>query len=120
MVKEKTTTLPHIRYADVNVFVEEAKNIENHRPAIVVVWEKGKKPLMRIIPSNKWDGEMARIEEILSGLFSHETLHIWLGRVFGEQATIKLDWLPKPQSWEEFMTGVFGWNLRQKEVETLK
>ena len=111
MVNESAQTLPRIRYADVNVFVEEAKNIENHRPAIVVVW-KGKKALMRIIPSKKWIQEMERIEESLSGLFSHETLHIWLGVVFGEQATMGLDKLPKPTNLEDYLSGIFGWGLR--------
>jgi len=111
VAKKEAQTLPHIRYANLDVFVEEAIHIENHRPAIVVVWEKGKKALMRIIPSKKWEGELERIEQSLSGLISHETLHIWLGLVFGEQATKKLDNLPKPNNWEDYLTGVHGWNL---------
>ena len=112
MAKKETATLPRIRYANVDVFVEEVVNIKNHRPAIVVVWAKGKKPLMRIIPSKKWDGEMERIEESLSGLFSHETIHIWLGAVLGEQATMGLDKLPKPTNLEDYLAGVFGWGLK--------
>jgi len=110
MAKKEAATPPRIRYANVDVFIEEAVNIENHRPAIVVLHEK-RKERMRIIPSKKWDGEMERIEEILSGVFSHETLHIWLGRVFGVRATKKLDNLPKPTNSEDYVAGVFGWNL---------
>jgi len=116
VAKKDAERLPSIRYADVNVFVEEAQNIENHRPAIVVVWRKGKKAVMRIIPSKKWEGEMERIEESVSGLFSHETIHIWLGVVLGEQATMGLDKLPKPTNWEEYLSGVYGWNLGGDKV----
>jgi len=65
---------------------------------------------MRIIPSKKW-GESE--EESLHGLFSHETLHIWLGIHLGEQATKALDKLPKPTSQEDYRMGVFGWGLRE-------
>jgi len=109
MAKKETRTLPRIRYANVNIYVEEAVNIWNHRPAIVVVWKKRKQALMRIIPSRQWRDD--NIEENLGGLFSHEILHIWLGKVFGLRITMKLDKLPKPNNWEEFMTGVFGWGL---------
>lgn len=111
MAKKSASTFPRIDYSNINVFVEEAKNIEHHSPAIVVLWEKGKKPLMRIIPSKKWEELMGLIEETMSGLFSHETIHIWLGIVFGEQATKKLDNLPKPTNWEDYLTGVSGWGL---------
>jgi len=112
VAKKDAQTLPHIRYANVDVFVEEAIRIESHSPAIVVVWEKGKKARIRIIPSKKWEGEMERAEESLSGLFSHETLHIWLGRVFGKHVTKMLDKLPKPNNWEDYSAGVFGWGLK--------
>jgi len=112
MAKKEAQTLSNIRYANLDVFVEEAIRMENHRPAIVVVWTKGKKARMRIIPSKKWDGEMERIDESLSGLFSHETIHIWLGRVFGKRACKKLDKLPKPKNSEEYVSGVFGWGLK--------
>lgn len=116
MAKKEAQRVPRVRYADVNVYVEEAKYIKNHRPAIVVVWKRGKKAVMRIIPSEKWEGEMERIEESLSGLFSHETLHIWLGRVFGEEAMKKLDKLPKPANSEDYSAGVFGWGLEGDKV----
>jgi len=111
MAKKNAKTLPHIRYANLDIFVEEAIHIENHRPAIVVLHEKGKER-MRIIPSKKWDGVMERIDESLTGLFSHETLHIWLGRVFGQRTSKKLDKLPKPNNLEDYLSGVFGWGLK--------
>jgi len=119
MAKKEARTLPHIRYANLDIFVEEAIRIENHSPAMVVLHEKGKERI-RIIPSKKWDGEAERIDESLSGLFSHETLHIWLGRVFGKRTTKKLDNLPKPKNGEEYMSGVFGWNLGGDKTSKLE
>lgn len=120
MAKKNAGAFPHLDYSNINIFVEEAIRIENHRPAIVVVWTQEKignyvrvDAVMRIIPSTKWENPrlLKRIQSQLSGLLSHETLHMWLGIHLGEQATMGLDKLPKPANMREYMSGVFGWNL---------
>ena len=91
-------------YSCLDIFVEEAKNIEDHLPAMVVQFEGHKTPRIRIIPSRRYKNP-PDIEGYV-GLFVHESLHIWLWRNFSLEASQKLDNLPK--TIEEAYFGVFG------------
>jgi hypothetical protein len=65
---------------------------------------------IRIIPSKLWGEELSTYV----GLLIHESLHELL---FGYLSNVspdffsKLDNLPRPTSLEDFLTGVWGWNL---------
>jgi len=92
-------------YSEVDIFVEEAKHIDFHLPAMVVQF-KGGKPRIRIIPSRRYK-EVPDIRGYVA-TFVHETLHIWLWKTFGPEVSEKLDNLPFPITKEEFYSGVWG------------
>jgi len=121
VAKKNAQRLPHLDYSDIDVYVEEAKNIEVHKPAMVTVFGFAviltTKPRIRIIPSKEW-GEAAA--EQCVGLFSHESIHVWLAKNIAPHLSGRLDFLPRPESIEEARTGVFGLGLRWEVKEFLK
>jgi len=113
VAKKDAKTFSRIDYSDIDIYVEEVKNIEVHRPAMVTVFGYAviltAKPRIRIIPSKKWGKYVA---EQCVGLLSHESLHVWLIKNVGPEVSKRLDFLPRPESIEEMQSGVFGLALR--------
>jgi len=95
-------------YSNVDLFIEEAKNIDAHLPAMVVQLKKGKAPRIRIIPSKKWKRSRLTINLCL-GLLVHDSLHISLWRNLNLQVAEAMDNLPRPKTSEEFYSGVWGY-----------
>jgi len=119
MAKKSAKTFPHIDYSNVDIYVEEAERIDSHSPAMVTVFGYSvivtTEPKMRIIPSKKWEDNV----EECAGLFSHESIHMWLLKNIGPRVSMRLDFLPRPKNIEELESGVFGLSLRW-EVKQLK
>jgi len=116
MAEKNAGAFPHIDYSNIDIYVEEAKNIEVHRPAMVTLLTFIVSPArIRIIPAKQWNDD---IEEY-TALFSHESLHIWLANNVSPNTCARLDLLPRPKSKEEMFGGVFGLGLTIEELMKL-
>lgn len=98
-------------YSNMDIFSEEAVNIDHHLPAMVVSFKGRKPPRIRIIPSKKYKNP-AHIEGFAATIV-HETIHIWLWRNFGLLTSSALDNLPFPRTLDEFYSGVYGWKDKE-------
>ena len=118
MVKKTASASSRIDYSQVDIYVEEFKNIENHRPSMVqyteIDFEKRRHVTskIRIMPSKLWPEDP--VGDVI-GLLVHESLHTWLLFNFGGKQCMQMDNLPEPTNTEEFLSGVFGWNLNKFE-----
>lgn len=113
MAKKNAGAFPHLDYSNIDIFVEEAIRIENHRPAMVTVFNFIVSPArIRIIPCKLWNDDIAEYV----ALFSHESIHIWLANNISPNACARLDLLPRPKGKEEMFGGVFGLGITIEEL----
>jgi len=112
-----STRSRRVDYSNVDIYFEEAPRIDSHRPAMVtyvdVSFEKRQHVTsrFRIMPSKLWTDDV----EVMAGLLTHESIHKWLLFNFSNAKCVQLDNLPKPENFEVYMTGVWGWNLNNIE-----